>query len=487
MKKFFAIFLTFVMVFSLVSCQTEQEGPFPEGSELPETEPDEYIRLTEGVSKEMLSADFWTSRVESEEVLMTEKEISAFNERNKKQIAWADVTYSLKEFPERVSGDIVREYVATAMPEDPSAYYVNGQPATEEYFETIDENRALDQIPDVVDVRYGYAVRRAELRTYPTNDFGVTDPENFFYDELIYGQCFPYCPLVVLHESLDGNWYYVFFDGFGSWVTADAVALCRSRADWLRRQEEDCFLLVTGREIRLPHDEGCPGVSELLLPMGTKLPLVPFENTPETVRMRIGYGCYTVLLPTRAEDGYIKDEYAFVSTAEDVSVGFLPYSPQNVVRLAFKFLGDRYGWAGGDLSNDCSGMIRQIYDCFGFTLPRTDSMQIKCKGLKTFDLTDLPDEEKRQTIASLPMGSLLQFPGHIMLYIGTVDGVNYVINSVGSFATMEMETGDYQYVNTCCINSLEQTRRGNGDTWLTNMTFAGYPAPEEKTEQENEV
>ena len=77
MKKFFLIFLTFVMAFSLVSCQTEQEGPFPEGSELPETEPDEYIRLTEGVSKEMLSADFWTSRVESEEVLMTEKEISA--------------------------------------------------------------------------------------------------------------------------------------------------------------------------------------------------------------------------------------------------------------------------------------------------------------------------------------------------------------------------------------------------------------------------
>ena len=503
MKKIFALFLAFLLIFSMTSCREEEQQTVEEKHiEISETE--NYIRLPEGVSEEMLSADFWIDLIPSEtiimapkgisermlsenhqanlkaseKIIMTPEEISEFNSLNDKLLSWKNTSIALKDFPETVITDAVRQFVVTPMPDDSLTYYIDGKPVPEEYFEEIDKNRAIDKLNKrEVSVRYGYSVKWSELRSYPTDDFCVTEQDDLFYDEFINSQCFPYCPLVVLHESLDREWYYVMFEGFGGWVRTDAVALCRSREDWLKRWENNEFLIVTGREIRLPHDEGCPGVSDLLLPMGTKLPLIKTEEAPEDIRMRTGYGCYTVLVPTRDKYGFIKDEYALVSSAEDVSVGFLPYTEENVIRLAFKLRGDRYGWGSSGFSNDCSGIVRQIYGCLGFTLPRTAGMQISCDGLETFDLSELSDEEKEKTIASLPLGSLLHFSGHIMLYIGTVNGDNYVISSTGAFATTEMEPGTTRYVNTCCVNNLEKTKRQNGDTWLTDMTTAGAFRP----------
>ena len=491
MKKIAILFLLFSFLISMTSCGkiNVPEETVPVESSLPETEKTvpvisyptdgtDYIRLPDGVRPEMLFADFWLDLDKTEETaLMNPSEITAFNQANSNLITWGEENISLNDIPETATKDVLLSYIDTAIPSEPEKYHIHGEPATAAYFEALNENRAIDKIEETEEIRFGYSVKRAELRLYPTDDFGVIDPDDLVYDDLLMSQCYPYCPLVILHESRDGNWYYVFFNGFGGWVRADAVAVCESREDWLARQNPEEFLIVTGREIRLPHDEGCPEVSELLLPMGTKLPLVKPENTPEKIRMRIGYGCFTVKVPVRGENGLLRDEYVLVSSAEDLSVGYLPYTHKNVVRLAFRLLGDRYGWGGSGLSNDCSGTLREIYACFGIELPRVAALQIACKGLTVTDLSELSDVDKAKTISGLPIGSMLFFPGHIMIYIGTVDGVNYVISSVGNFADAKTPVGETMEVNTYCINNLEATFRANGKTWLANLTKAGFPAP----------
>ena len=475
MKKFISLLLTFTLccsVFLMTSCEKDDDGD----ERYENSYPTEYVRLSDGVSADMMRADYWIERAENAgSVLMTADQIASFNSKNSKLIRWGDEDISLNDVPETADGDAVRYYLEEKMPEDPTAYYINGKKATKEYFDAIDANRALDTIGDTVKIRFGFSVRRAELRTYPTNDFGVTDPDDLFYDDLLSSQCLPYLPVVILHESADGNWYYVFFNGFGGWVSADAIALCESREDWLKRQTPTEFLVVTGREIRLPYDQGCKQLSSLLLPMGTVLPLVKTEDAPFSVRMRIGYGCYTVLLPIRGDDGMIKDEYAFVSASEDVSVGYIPYTSENVIRQAFKLSGDRYGWGGSGYSNDCSGVLGEIFRCFGFAIPRVASLIISANSMKTTDLSEMTDAERMAEILKYPAGSMMFFPGHIMLYLGVVDNEPYVISSVGTFATMDMTDGDYLYADTVNINALTKTKRGSGKTWLASITVIGIP------------
>lgn len=71
----------------------------------------------------------------------------------------------------------------------------------------------------------------------------------------------------------------------------------------------------------------------------------------------------------------------------------------------------------------------------------------------------------------LPAGTLLGFPGHIMLYLGTRGGKAYVISAAGSFASDDAFDGDYS-VNGVSVNSLADTRRRSGLTWLESLTGA---------------
>lgn len=492
MKKSVSLLLALMILLSFCSCtdngtpqdteKNRHEGKNGETlQDMPYTPTEsgdifDYVRLTDGVTFDMLEADFWIERYGGEETaVMSEKEIMDFNTQNSKLIGVSGENIALWNFPSSVSGETVKQYAASAMPDDPTAFYVNGKPATKKYFDELDKNRNLSAVKESNPVRFGYSVKRAELRSYPSNDFGVLDKEDYVYDKLLASECLPYLPVVIIHESKDKNWYYVLFYGFGGWVSADAIAICESREDWLARMNVNDFLVVTGREIRLPHDEGCKGVSDLILPMSTKLPLVRLDEAPEKLRMRIGYGCYTVKLPTRGEDGIIKDEYAFVSAKEDVSIGYMQYTHQNVLRLAFKLSGDRYGWGGSAYSNDCSGTLRQIYACFGFVMPRTAAQQAVQKGLVSIDISEKSNEDKIKEFENLPIGSMVFFPGHIMLYLGMIDGEPFVISSVGSFATLSHPDGEYDEVNTYCINSLTQTKRKNGLTWLENLTVLAYP------------
>ena len=122
-------------------------------------------------------------------------------------------------------------------------------------------------------------------------------------------------------------------------------------------------------------------------------------------------------------------------------------------------------------ANDCSGIIHEIFACFGFCLPRTAEAIMALPGFGGTELQDKTDAQKLRALAALPAGTLLGFPGHIMLYLGTRGGKAYVISAAGSFASDDAFDGDHS-VNGVSVNSLADTRRRSGLTWLESLTGA---------------
>ncbi len=82
-----------------------------------------------------------------------------------------------------------------------------------------------------------------------------------------------------------------------------------------------------------------------------------------------------------------------------------------------KCLGDRYGWGGMLDSRDCSSYVREVYLCFGIALPRNTTWQAQIPS-RIDNISGLSEEERKQYLDKLPVGSILQIPGHEMIYLG---------------------------------------------------------------------
>ena len=439
-----------------------------------------YVRTVDGVSAEMMNADYWIGDNDNI-ILMKPEEIKAFNLKNRGIIKASDgetVYPHLDEFGDKLDGDILRTFLndcANSIPDYPPRYYLDGSRTDYLYWRNLIDLSNIDAVEDEITVQYAYTVKRMTLRMFPTEDRVFDGPDDQYYDYILYSECMPYMPCVVLHESVDGEYLYVVFDSYAAWVRKDAVALCRNRDDWVARQNPEQWLVVTAREIRLGNDPYSPATTDLVLPMGTQMELVSADEAPDVINQRTTYGDYVVKIPTRGSDGYIEDEYVLIPISDDVHVGYLPLTPANIVRQAFKLLGDRYGWGGDLQANDCTGITREIYRCFGVLLPRVG--QSNSTGIYKADLSEMNEDEKLAEIAGLAPGSLISFPGHMMIYLGTVDDVPYVISAVGSFVAPAPGPTDKIRPNSVIITSL-YVRRANLNTWLDTATVAMTLRPE---------
>ena len=430
-----------------------------------------YVRTIDGVKPEMMYADYWIKEGH-DNVLMTPEQIAEFNKNNRGVIKASDKTIlpHPEDYEDTLDGKVLRTFLndcANAVPKDPSKYYLNGKPTTAEYWQNLVALSNIDGVPESINVKFGFTTKRLTVRLFPTEDRVFDSKSDRYYDTLLFSECMPYMPVTVLHESTDGNYLYVVFDSFAAWVRKDAVAICKDKKDWQARQNPGQWLVVTAREIRLGNDPYSSKTSNLVLPMGTRMELVPANKVPQSISQRTTYGDYVVKVPTRGNDGSIKDEYVLIPVSDDVNVGFLPLTPANIVRQAMKLQGDRYGWGGDLQANDCTGITREIYRCFGILLTRTG--QSNSKGVYKVDMSKMSDKKKLEEINKLTPGSLISMPGHMMIYLGTVNGKPYVISACGTFVDPAPGSTEARHPNSVIICNLYVRTRGLS-TWLSKST-----------------
>nr|WP_233198757.1 MULTISPECIES: SH3 domain-containing protein [Luteimonas] len=277
-------------------------------------------------------------------------------------------------------------------------------------------------------LRFGLVVRRADLRTFPTHlrvfrAPGDTDIDRFQEDAL-----FPGTAVAVVHESRDDRWLFVVSERYAAWIERDKVAIGDREAvlDYARRGNA---LVVTGATARTVYTPENPAVSDVQLEMGVRVPLVADWPADRPLNGQVPYYGHVVELPVRHADGSLSFAPAMVPRSADVATGYLPHTRANVLRQAFKFLGERYGWGHAYNARDCSGFVSEIYRSFGILMPRNTEAQATTPALDTRVLEPgMPVAERLELLRETEVGDLLYMPGHVMLVIGHVDGEPYVIH-----------------------------------------------------------
>lgn len=113
-----------------------------------------------------------------------------------------------------------------------------------------------------------------------------------------------------------------------------------------------------------------------------------------------------------------------------------PLTRRAVIEEAFLRLDERYAWGGRGGGLDCSGFVQEVLGAFDLVLPRHSGHQARA-GTFSIGLEGVADAAVRRRLieeAARRGVVLLQFPGHVMLYLGeTADGVPMAIHAFHEF------------------------------------------------------
>ena len=190
------------------------------------------------------------------------------------------------------------------------------------------------------------------------------------------------------------------------WVETKNLAFFNDYKSLKKYLNEKNFVVVTDKQIKLKDN---------YLDMGVKLSLIK-ENKKDVI----------VKLPKRNKEGKVYFRNLKLKK-EKIHIGYLAYTKRNLIRQALRYLGTSYGWGGLYNGVDCSGFILNVYSVFGFEFPRNSSFQqnvnSNAKQIKNSKILSKYLNNKLS-------GSLVYFPGHIMIYLGRRDNKDYIIHAI---------------------------------------------------------
>lgn len=430
-KSFFvaAIFVTFLLVLScFVGCKRDkisQDSPnnteknngnvaATEGStenmitEKPaeDTVIDENICLTPS-EKALLWIENYNKKHGDGTAFETILDVEGIKAKNKKMESLADYLVDIREFTKsaNISVETLKKWLGAEIPYNP-CYKENGERYSQTEIDSIHKNRNIDVV-GAFEIKRGVAVERADMRTVPFGEIVLKAADNMPYDRIQETEIITGMPLWVLHESLDGEYYYVQSYYYRGWVKKDTVAVTDNEDLWQYFIQPENFAVVTDTIVKID------GKS---LDMGVVLPI---EGETESA--------FVVTLPEKDSQGYLTKKRAELEKSK-AHKGFVPYTAANYYTQAFKYIGKIYGWGGMNDSVDCSGFVCAVMRSFGFEMPRNTSQQCKIM-CDPIDLKSLSKEDREKLFDELDVPAALFNPGHVRLVLGEIDGKYYIIHA----------------------------------------------------------
>ncbi|HEX7062993.1 MAG TPA: SH3 domain-containing protein [Woeseiaceae bacterium] len=385
-----------------------------------------------GVEDIHLRPAFWVARLAApDQVLMDSAAIAA---QNAELFARDSSMNDLSRLPATLSRRAVAARIEDlSAPPSGTLYDAGGTPVERATLDALVQNRNLDAIPARQATRFGLVVRRAALRTFPTDLRVFRSPEDHDIDRFQESALFPGTPVVIAHASRDGRWLFVIAPRYAAWVEKDRVAE-GERDTVLAYGRKSPYRIVTGGNVETVFTPERPAVSRLALDMGVRIPVLEDWPADEPVNGQHPYTAHVIELPVRETDGRLALAPALLPKVADSAGDYLPVTRANVVRQAFRFLGERYGWGHSYGARDCSGFVSEVYRSMGVMLPRNTSDQGVSPAFdkRLFDAAD-SRAERLVALRSLDVGHLVYIPGHVMMVVGTVDGEPWVIHDTTGF------------------------------------------------------
>ena len=379
-----------------------------------------------GLKPHHLDPGYWVARAESMAPVPAEQ-IAAQNA----ELAQADDSvHALSGLPgEFPAAEVAARVAALSSTPSRTLYDEQGRALEAAALEAIVGNAGIDAITGAVATRWALVVRRADMRSFPTTARVFSRPDDRDIDRFQETALFPGTPLALLHESRDRQWWFAVSPLYAAWIEKRHVAV-GGREAVLGYGGRSPFLVVTGAEVRTVYTPERPEVSELVLDMGVRVPLLADWPAHRLVNGQHPLGGHVVELPVRAEDGALAFAPALLPRSAEVATAYLPLTRANLIRQAFRFLGERYGWGHSYGARDCSGFVSEVYRSFGLVLPRNTSDQAVATA---FERTAFGEDDGREqriaVLRRLDVGDLVYIPGHVMMVIGQERDGPYVIHS----------------------------------------------------------
>lgn len=310
----------------------------------------------------------------------------------------------------------------------------DGQPVPDERFAELDRNLNLYGLRENNPVRYGLTRRRTDVRYYPTDQVIAGQRWETDFDIVQVSSVPAFQPVAILHTSQDQEWVFAVTAYCRGWIKrCDVVEGCAPSV--LRAfSQPSQFVVVTGHAVEALEAPGNTAVAERLY-LGTVCPLL--ERTE---------AYYVLALPGSVSAGQPKIRKAYLPRSADVSESFLAFTPRTLWQLVFKLLHQPYSWGGRGEYRDCSQLIMDVFAAMGLNLPRNSSAQ-SLVGVQRLSMpAGLSAEERSRQLDRLNQPALLQFPGHIMLYLGRDNGRHYVIHDIWSFRRGQVSGKDRKVI-----------------------------------------
>ena len=430
-----------------------------------------------GVTADMSDAAYWADlRDDARDVILTPEEIEAFNQDT--YIASGTMVMDLTSAKETFDGKARNEAVTKSSTADAEYYFgwtygPDGEKAEWSYYQKVINNCTDPKARSNMKVRYGIAVESTTLQVFPSKNPIWDDPKDPDFNYQYLSAVCVNDPLLIYTTSKDGKYYLARSRDCSGWIPVEDIAICKDKEEWLSAWDlpSEQLLVVYGSKVYTDASNFAPETAKRMLTQGTALELVTDLEPDQLVNNRYPYHNYVVYLPVRLDDGSYEKRMALLPETAEVSIGYLPLTQENIAMVALQTLGDAYGWGGMLDVEDCSGMIRTIYACFGLHIGRNGNWQWNM-NMEKIDMTYMSNEEKCLILDELPMGAALCFTGHEMMYLGKVDGKYYVVSTVSSI--MSPDTGNRLRTRDVMINALD-VKRANGQTWLQALNKAFMP------------
>lgn len=446
MKKSVLFLGIFIFIFSAVNA-AEELPPLPKGP-----------MILTSATPAMQSPEYWIKRVPgAEKPIKTMDQMKHFNEEIKNMVPEnIDVLKIDKSRPGKAVIDQLQLEYNTL--ENRKLFDANDKVVPKSFFEEeIKPLMQIDQVPSKIKVKWGAATRAVSVRAIPTTTKMIEGKGDVEFDQLQYTLIKLWTPVAIYHKSNDGKWFYVQAPYVRGWVKAKDIAIFEGRDELKARLKSGSFLVVTGESVRVFRNAGLKDVFQRPS-MGTVIPMAASKSSE---------GPYPVWMPYRKEGGTVGLTKCYISRKSDVTKGFPVYSQANVIRQAFKLLGERYGWGGMYNGRDCSGFVHDVFLSFGVDLPR-DSKQQAMVGTQLGYFQAFQNAAERQVAlkSARPGITLLKMPHHQMLYLGTVNDQFYVIHSTWAERTGDDPLADEKNrVNQVVVSDLEL----NGRSYLGSL------------------
>jgi len=391
----------------VITTENNLETSAPQSAQ---TKPMETPAQTEPINQNALK---WITRYEAlgnngEKVLMSVAEIEKFNESTDSR---SDAVTDILNVPQTLDGDaIASEIENMSVPSLPKYDWDNNEISQSQLDEILD-NRNMSVLYDggSFTPKPGIIVQRTALRSLPTDTPFFSDPGTQYYDRIQETEVVVGSGVWILHTSKNGAYCFVQTFNYSGWVASKHIAIASSYEEWKVFAAPERFAVVKAA-LYTTKD------SYTKLDMGVKLPLAETSSSG-----------YKVKLPGRNPDGSLY--YDYVTLGGDVACdGYLPFTMNNFYRQAFKYEGAIYGWGGSYDSVDCSGFVSSVMRVFGFELPRNVSQQRNTVG-EVISVEGTGSANVEKVLDGINIPAAIYKPGHVMLYLGKLDGAYYIIHS----------------------------------------------------------